>query len=266
MASITITTTFGANPPVPAGMQDDWFNALSLAAQGRIKAQWDAIAGTADLWHKNVATISHAGYRFYPDANFSSRNGRNRSTILGLQLKKLDNAFEKAKANHDAEFANSEANYIAAVNAKAGNWSAKMPLTLALTGSRRGGLRGPASAHARGLSGDVTVQRDVGGATIITGTLDPRDQVTPEFPYIQLGLQNFFRGAIEGLLTQTGVLILHGDITDPTDANTRLTAILTSYLHSGYSGTITYTIGAPSTLVSTISGSAPISGGVQPPP
>src|SRR5262244_1843255 len=124
MATITITTTFGALPSVPAGMQDDWFNGLSLAAQGKIKSQWDAHVGSSDLWHKNVATLSHAAYRFYPDANFSSRKGRNRGTILGLQLKKLDNAFEKAKANHDAEFANSGANYIAAVNAKAGNWSA----------------------------------------------------------------------------------------------------------------------------------------------
>lgn len=243
---------------MPAELQDTWFNGLTLAAQGKIKTRWDAVVGTSDLWHNNVATISNAAYKSYPNPAFVSKRGRSVSTIVGIQLKKLDKAFTKAKANHDDQFANAGSKYISEVNAKAGNWTANMPETLALSGDRFEGKRGPASIHVRLLSSDQTGLRDVGGATNFSGVIDPLTQVTPEHRYIKPGLSNIFRAALEGLILQTGVFILRGDVTDPTDANTLLTALFTSFLLPDYTGSITFTVGAPSTLISTVAGSSPL--------
>jgi hypothetical protein len=236
-------------------MQDDWFNGLSLAAQGKILARWNAVAGTADLWANNVAQISHLGYKSYPNPAFASKRGRSSTQIVAVQLRKLTNAFTKAKENHDAVFANAGSQYITDINNKAGAWAAAMLTTLAVTGSRLQGKRGAVSIHVRALCSDFTYVRDLQGTTSVTGIADPLDQVTPEHRYIRSGWEGMFRAALEGKLQQQGIALLHGDETDPTADNTLVTDVLNQYLQPGYTGTIGWTTG-PLTLTTTVTGTA----------
>lgn len=255
MATITITSTFPAVTALPTGLQDDWFNGLSLAAQGKILARWNAICGTSDLWNSNVAQISHLGYQSFPSASFVSKRGRNKSHIVAVQLRKLTNAFQKAKDNHDAVFANSGSQYITDVQNKAAAWAAAMLTTLTLTGSRLQGKRGAPSVHVRALCSDFTYVRDLGSTSTVTGDRDPLANDPQEHRYIKSGWEGQFRAAMEGKLQQIGISLLVGDITDPTDDNTLLSDQLAVFLQPGYTGTIGWTTG-PLTLVTSVTGTA----------
>ncbi len=207
-----------------------------------------------------MATFSGKAYKAYPDRAFVSRRGRNYSVITGLQQKKLQKAFSKAKASFDAMFANNGAEFVTRVQNKAGHYSANIPNTLALTGARTLGKRGPASIHVRGVASDETLLRDLGGGTTVTGTIDPLLQDTPEFRYVRPALTGMMKAAFEGKITQIGVFILQGFITDPGDYNDLLTTILKTYLRDAYqsSATMAFTVdGGGFTLHTHIDGTDP---------
>src|SRR5262245_2368783 len=98
MSALVLTTTVATLPPVPAGMQDDWFNGLTLAAAGKMATRWNAVVGTETNWAKAVATPSSANYKPSLKEDYISVRQRSRDIIVGLQQKKLADSFTKAKA------------------------------------------------------------------------------------------------------------------------------------------------------------------------
>jgi len=160
-------------------------------------------------------------------------------------------------------FANSGAIYKQRVNDKAGNFTRNMPNTLAMTGARVAGRRGPASIHVRGIASDVTLERDIGGGTSYTGTIDPFDAplLTREYRYVQPGMAGHAKAFLEGKIIQVGVFILQTVITDITPYNDTLTLMLRAVLREPYraGSSIIFTPGGGGfTLVTTLSGTDPV--------
>ncbi len=261
MATLTITSVVPGTQVVPQDIQDQWFNGLSLAATGKIKTRWDAIAGDEAKWTNNVATPSGKAFKPVIATGYVSRRGRTKEVIDGLQLKKLQGSQVKAKTNHDLMFADNGALFIQRVNNKASHFTANMPNTLALTGARVTGKRGPASIHVRGISSDVTLERDIGGTTSYSGTVDPLDQDVPEHRYVIEGLAGHAKAFLEGKITQVGVFVLQNVITDITPYNDLLTVMLQAVLREAYKtgSSIVFTPGGGGfTLVTHLTGDDPV--------
>jgi hypothetical protein len=249
LATLTITSTVSGPATVPTQLQDDWFNGLSAAAASKISQRWHAIVGTSTLWTNNVANPSNANFKPMISDTFTSKRERTKSMIVGLQLKKLNASFATALIDFDDQFANSAAKYLTAVTNKAGRFTAGFGNTLAVTGDRFQGKRGPASVHVRAIAGDQTFQRDLGGSTTVTGDYDPLAITpTPEAPYVIAGMRSMVRAALEGKIIQVGTLLLETVITpdDLTALNTILTTVLTNFLRPGYQGGSSMTFAAVS--------------------
>ena len=260
MAVLDIVSVVNAGAAVPQDLQDQWFNGLTLAAAGKIPLRWNAIVGSDTLWAKNVAVPSGKAYQPFPDAAFVSKRGRDKTMITGLQQAKLAASQLKAKTAYDLMFANGGANFTQRVNDKAGNYTRHMPNTLALTGARVTGHRGPASIHVRGIASDVTLERDIGGDNTYTGIIDPLLGDPKEYRYVIPGLAGAARAALEGMIIQTGVLILQGVLSDVSARNVLLTTLLKAFLHPGYVGasTIGFAVsGTAFTLTTHLSGDDP---------
>jgi hypothetical protein len=232
MATISITTDKTPDPAVDRQIQDNWFNGLTLAAQGKIQGNWNKIVGSNALWEANVATVSHLGYQSFPSPTFVSKKGRKKKQIVNRQLRKLTNVAASAKTAFDLAMTNNGADYIVKVNNKALKYSTHMPATLASVGSRISGVRGPATVHVRAICGSFTYKRDEVGGTVVAGDRDPSILDPPELAYIKAGQEGAFRTALIGMMTANIVALLNNDFDaeDLDNANTTMTDVLRSFL------------------------------------
>src|SRR5262249_45115375 len=208
-------------------LTDTWSAGLQASATSKIKSRWDTIASDPGSWANNVATPASARWSPMIDTAFVSRSGRVATEIIGQHFQKLADSHQNAKDAHDAVFADDGAVFKASVEAKKANWQRGVAVTLAMTGDRQGGTRGPASKHTLALAGDPTFLRDVGGGDTLIGTFQPAT------PFVSPSIRQQFKAAMAGILTQSGVLILKGVMTT-TDANARLDALLTGFLDAAY--------------------------------
>jgi len=157
--------------------------------------------------------------------------------MVGVQHRKLNAAFAKAKAAHDDQFADSAAKFDAAVGAKAVNWSDNVGTTLSATGYRLSGVRGPASILARLGGGDMTFQRDT--AVAPTGVIDPTVPSVGQVPYIDPRIKAGFKAFVDAKVIQYTVALLRGDVADATEIN--------AILDRGIAGFLTDTGSVPPT-------------------
>ncbi len=231
MSTFDMTSNLAPAAGVASQLEAAWESGLNAAAVLKIKPRWDAIVGTAPLWTANVADRSNRQWKDFPNPQFESKSGRSPAMIIGLQLKKLNASFDKAKAAHDAQFDAGAALFQAAVTGKRANWTNNVAPTLGLTGDRLLGTRGPASQHVRAAAGDLTYLRD--NPSGWTGENDPPSLTPAQIPYIKKFARAAFKAAFEGLLIQTGVFLLTQVITDVTPVNLILDDILTGFIATG---------------------------------
>jgi hypothetical protein len=230
MSTFDFVSQIAPATAVSLELQNAWTSGLIGAATTKIAPRWNAIVGTAALWTKNVSDPSNRQWKGMVNPRFTSRSGRSAAIIIGLQRKKLDAAFTKAKTAYDKVFANGAAEFTTAVGDKATNWTQNAANSLGMTGDRLVGVRGPASQHVRAAAGDSTFLRDVQG-TPYTGVLDPTTiDPNPQVPYIIGYLRQAFKAAFEGLLIQYGVLLMQQVVTDPLTMNLSLDTLLKGFM------------------------------------